>query len=467
MNFPLLAVVLPFLGALGLSAFGNSRLGAIGNAAISAAGFALTLMVWKSGQTMPLAALFGVLSGFVGLTAGLATIWLRDAKGSGLSTRYAPALFQVLLGLSLLGLYSDNTGLLWLALAGETVAMAFGISLQGTKAAREAAWAYMLANGVAMGLALFGTLLVSLAVMPDAGANPAIMLTFKALAAKTLHFNQIWLSLGFIFVLFGYGAKAILVPLHGWGGANNSAGMASVYTLQGLSTTVALLAILRFRHIVQVNAGPFLPMVLLLAFAIISLFLAALTMARQNSPRRFCGGMASGQAAISLFAFGIGGPLAVFAGLLQMLLYRLLESGLFLALGRAMEGRGADDSFVNLRGLSQTNKYVGWVLGLMLFAASGLPPSGLFVSEFIVIHETALRLPWLCLPLLVGLMLCALPILRRVVGFLFTSPPPAKLQKPGFVTNLAMLHLALFFGLAFAMPTALVHMLTGVAEALQ
>ena len=462
MNFPLLAIILPLLGALALSAAGTSRFGAFANAVLSVAGFVLTLLVWLSGQTTALAALFGVLSGFVGLTAALATISMsaKSSTSSARYDRYEYALFQLLLSLSLLGLYTDNIGLLWLALAAETIAMAVGIGLQGTKVAREAAWAHMLTNGVGIGLALFGTLLMSLAVVPASGT----MMSFTALSAQSTHFNTVWLSLGFIFILFGYGAKAVLTKLHDWAFAE---GGRPICALQGLSTIVALLAILRFRHIVQVHVGLLLPMILLLAFAIISLFLAAFTMARQSGIRRFCGSMACGQAAISLFAFGIGGPLAVFGGLLQMLLYRLLESGLFLALAGAMEGRGGDESFANLRGLLQTNKYVGWVLGLMLFAASGLPPSGLFVSEFIVIRETVLHIPWVCLPLSLGLMLCALPVLRHVGSVLFTQSPATKSPKAGFIINLATLHLVLLLVLAFAMPASLVHVLTQAAEALQ
>lgn len=468
MNFLLLAILLPLLGGVGLSAFGTSRLGAIANAIVSAVGFALTLLVWKSGQAAPLAALFGALSGFVGFTAALASIWLAGIKESRLLTRYFYVLFQVLLGLSLLGLYTDNTGLLWLALAAETMAMAFSLSLSGSKSAGEAAWAYMLTNGVGIGLALFGTLLVSLAVIPEAGTTPVMTMSFTALSAKTVHFNQTWLSLGFIFILFGYGIKAALAPLRGWGLEHDTAGpMKLASTLQGLSAIVALLAILRFRHLVQVNVGPQLPMILLLAFATVLLLLAAFTMARQSSMRRFCGGMASGQMAVSLFAFGIGGPLAVFGGLLQMLLYRLLESGIFLASSAAMAERGCDDFFINLRGLPQTNRYTGWVLGVALFAASGLPPSGLFASSFIIVRETALHVPWACLPLSLGLMLFALPVLCRAAGILFAPALTAKPQRAGFVMNLSALHLVLLLVLAFAMPVPLVHLLTEAAGALQ
>lgn len=471
MNFLLLAIGLPLLGALVLLAVGGSRLGGIANAVISMAVFIVTLLVWTSGQATALAALFGVLSGFVGLTTALANIGSRGVKGGSFvdqHRRYDHTLFQVLLGLSLLGLYTDNTGLLWLALAAETVAMAFGISLQGTKAAREAAWAYMLTNGISISLALFGTLLVSMAVMPAVGMRSGVLMSFTDLSVQTVHFNQTWLSLGFILILFGYGAKAILVPLCGWSFGNDKAGpIKFVFALQGLSTTVALLAILRFRHIVQVDEGPLLPTVFLLVFATISLFLAAFTIARQSGIRRFCGGMASGQAAVSLFAFGVGGPLAVLGGLLQMLLCRLLESGLFLALIGATEARGGDEAFANLHDLPKTNKHVDWVLGIFLFAASGLPPSGLFASEFIIIHETVLRIPWACLPLSIGLMLCALSVLRHVAGLLFTKPPSAKTQKSSFVINLALLHLMLLFILAFAMPVPLIQVLAHTAEVLQ
>ena len=121
------------------------------------------------------------------------------------------------------------------------------------------------------------------------------------------------------------------------------------------------------------------------------------------------------------------------------------------------------DGFAGLHGLPRRDQYSGWVLGAAFFALSGLPPSGLFVSEFIIIRQIILYDPWLCLPFSLGLVLCAIPVLRRTGALLFA---PARLEKPekaGWVIHLVSLHLGLLFVLALAMPVGLVHLLSASA----
>ena len=159
--------------------------------------------------------------------------------------------------------------------------------------------------------------------------------------------------------------------------------------------------------------------------------------------------------------------MAIFGGLLQMLVQTLLKSGSCLVLIRAVEGRGGDYTFARLRGLPHFNKYLGWVFGAALFAWSGLPPSGLFVGEFIIIDQTILHNPWMCVPLSIGLMLCAMPVLRYTGRVLCAPAPVEKTQKAGWDVNLAVLHLVVLLILAFAMPALLVKLLTAAAGALQ
>ncbi len=483
MNFALLAIVLPFLAAVLLGLVGAPRRGAVANAVASLALFVLTLAVfWGHSQGLvavdPLAALFGTVTGFVGLTASLVNIGYVTTDAARMPVRrwrLYHALFQIVLGASLLGLYADNVGLLWAAMEGGTIAMTLGVSLYRTPTGLEAAWKYFILGGVGIGLALFGTMLVYLAAQPALGPGFAAM-SFAALSTHAAHIDGALLTLAFVFILFGYGTKAALVPLHGWLPDAYAEGPAPLTTaLSGLLINVALLAVLRFRHLMEANAaaggsamqpGPFL-----LTLGLASLFLAAFSFSRRRDSRRFFGFSSIEHSGISAFAFGIGGPAAIFGGLLHMVLHTLLKSGLFLALIRAASLRGSaapgNYGFSHLRGLLRANKYIAWLLAGSIFALSGLPPSGLFVSEFIIISQTIQRNPYMSLPLGLGLLLCAVAILRNIGPLLFAPAPHEKPKPAGRGAWLIAAHLALVFLMAFAMPGPLVHLLSRAAEALQ
>ena len=483
MNFCTLAIALPFLAAIFLGLAGAPRTGAIANAVASAVLFMLTLAVfWHGGAGLvaadPLAALFGAVSGFAGLTAALVNIGYVSAGMARMPARrwrLYHALFQIVLGASLLGLYADNIGLLWAAMEGGTIAMTLGVSLYRTPTGLEAAWKYFILGGVGIGLALFGTMLVYLAAQPALGPGFAAM-SFAALSAHAAHMDGALLTLAFVFILFGYGTKAALVPLHGWLPDAYAEGPAPLTTaLSGLLINVALLAILRFRHLMEANmaagGSAMRPGAFLLSLGLASLFLAAFSFFRRRDARRFFGFSSIEHSGIAAFAFGIGGPAAIFGGLLHMVLHTLLKSGLFLALIRAASLRGAtapgNYGFSHLRGMLHANKYIGWLLAGSMFALTGLPPSGLFVSEFIIVSQTIQRNPFMSLPLGLGLLLCAVAILRNIGPLLFAPAPHETPKLAGRSAYLVSLHLALMFLVAFAMPMPLVRLLSQAAQVLQ
>ena len=220
------------------------------------------------------------------------------------------------------------------------------------------------------------------------------------------------------------------------------------------------------------GGGALQPGVFLLTLGLASLLLTAFSLSRRRDARRFFGFSSIEHSGIAVFAFGIGGAAAIFGGLLHMLVHTLLKSALFQALmrGAALRGSAAPGNygFSHLRGMIHSNKYIGWLLGGCVFALTGLPPSGLFASEFIIVSQTIQRDPYVSLPLGLGLVLCAVAIIRNVGPLVFGhAPPHTKHQKAGIGANLISVHLALAFGIAFAMPWFLLHLLSTVAGALQ
>jgi hydrogenase-4 component F len=155
-----------------------------------------------------------------------------------------------------------------------------------------------------------------------------------------------------------------------------------------------------------------------------------------------------------------------------MLLHTLIKTALFQTLVRAAALRGGTGpgqyGFSRLRGLLATNKPLAWLLGGCVFALTGLPPSGLFTSEFLIVSQTIQRSPLLSLPLGLGLVISAIAVIRLLGPLLYGPPPPKTVQrKAGPDIGMAGLHLGAVLVLAFAMPWPLVRALSAIAGALQ
>jgi len=481
-------VLLPFLAAIGLGFWGSPLRGAYANLVVCGVVFGLTLVVFLEpdagalGGTVRadrLGMMFGALSGFVALTTAISNLdFVRGEleRTSPRRWRVYHAMCQVMLGATLLGFYADNIGLLWVAVEMATIAATLGVSLPRTASALEAAWKYFILGGVGIALALFGTMVIYLAAQPAMGPGLAAM-SLSALSAHAAQLDGRLLTLAFVFLLFGYGTKAALAPLHGWLPDAYAEGPAPLTTmLSGLLLNVALIAILRFRHLLQANAdaggGAMHPGPFLVTLGLASLLLTAFSLWGRRDSRRFFGFSSIEHSGIAAFAFGIGGVAAIFAGLLHILLHTLIKSALFQALTRSAALRGGaapgNFGFSHLRGMLASNKSLAWLLGACVFALTGLPPSGLFASEFLIISQTIQRQPLLSLPLGAGLVVSAIAIIRLIGPLLFDPPPRGVIEvKAGAGIATVGLHLLLVLVLAFAMPLALVRMLSSIAGALQ
>jgi hydrogenase-4 component F len=484
MSAALLAILVPLLAAPLLGLAGAPMAGAYANLLLATAVFGLTIAAgYSPGAGMlhadHLGIIFGMLSGFVALSAAINNIVFVRGEISRMSVRrwrVYHAMCQVMLGTTLLGLYADNIGLLWVAVEGATISATLGVSLPRTASALEAAWKYFVLGGVGIALALFGTMLTYLAAQPILGPGLGAM-SFSALEQNAGHLDGSLMTLAFVFLLFGYGTKAALVPLHGWlPDAYAEGPIPLTATLSGPMLNVALIALLRYRHLMQANfsqnGGAMQPGPFLLTLGLASLLLTAFSLWRRRDARRFFGFSSIEHSGIAIFAFGIGGAAAIFAGLLHMILHTLVKSAVFQALTRSAGLRGdagpGNYGFSHLRGMIATNKPLGWLLAACVFALTGLPPSGLFTSEFLIISQTIERAPLLSLPLGLGLLLCAIAIIREVGPLSFTLAP--KLSRPvaaGRSIGFIYLHLAMVLVIAFAMPPLLVATLSAIAVSLQ
>jgi hydrogenase-4 component F len=451
-------VAVPWAGALLLLAIGAARWAALANIAVSAVtcllafalpgrGYGLEGMLHLDNLNQPLL----LLAGFVGLTTALYAAATLHAKGfDGRARRQYHAAFQVFCGAGNLALLSDNLGLMWVAIEIATLASVLMVAIDRSPAAIEAAWKFFLLCGVGIALALFGTIVLALAARPLVGGE-AEMLSFTALRLVAGRADAGLLSVGFVFLLVGYGTKAGLVPLHAWLPDAHAEGPTAISAvLSGLLLNAAMHAVLRAKYILEQNAGVIEPGPFLIALGLASLLLAAFSLWRRQDARRFFAWSSIEHMGIAAIAFGIGGPLASAAGLLHMIGHSLIKSAIFFAIGRAVILKGSQ-KLADLGGLVTGHPRLGWGLMLAGLGIAGLPPFALFASEFRILAEAAAHLPLLALPLGLGLVVALAALLATLQGLCFGPPTPDAPQPLGAILGSWAMALPLWLHLAAAM----------------
>ena len=116
---------------------------------------------------------------------------------------------------------------------------------------------------------------------------------------------------------------------------------------------------------------------------------------------------------IATFAFGLGGPIATFGALLHMLVHSLTKSSIFFTVGHASQMHETQE-MSKIKGLIRDNPLVGWGLMFGVMAIVGMPPFGVFVSEFFILTATIKQAPFLTPLLLIGLAVTFAALFRRV-----------------------------------------------------
>ena len=379
--------------------------------------------------------------------------------------RFYHAMYQVLLFAMNLALTANNIGLMWVAIEMATLTTVAMVGIYRTNEAIEAAWKYFILGSVGIALALFGTILVYMAARPVVGEGLDGMV-WTTLIKRVPEFEPALLNLAFVFLMLGYGTKVGLAPLHAWLPDAHAEGPTPISAvLSGLLLNVALYAVLRFKLLLDANAGAIAPGPLMATLGIVSLIFAAFMLYRRRDIKRLFAFSSIEHMGIIVFAFGMGGPLANFAGLLHMTMHSLTKSAIFFTVGHIAQAKGTQ-KIADIRGLTVSHPALGWSLVLGVFAIAGLPPLGIFTSEFLVVSSTFARQPWLALLLVFGLILAFGALILRLQGMAFGQPSPG--DKPSTASSLPIAaHLGLVLLAGLYLPPPLVAWFQHVAAMLR
>src|SRR5215475_7805419 len=378
--------------------------------------------------------------------------------------RFYHAMYQAMMGAMNVALVANNVGLMWVGVEVATLSTVMMVGIYRTPEAIEAAWKYFILGSVGIGLAFFGTILVYL-VAQDVVGNGLPAMSWDLLVKSAPMLDPKLLSLAFVFLLVGYGTKVGLAPFHAWLPDAHAEGPTPISAvLSGLLLNVALYALLRFKMVLAGNPASIDVGAIMVTLGLISLVFAAFMLYRRRDIKRLFAYSSIEHMGIAAFAFGMGGPLANFAGLLHMTMHSLIKSGIFFAVGHIVQVKGTQ-RIAAISGISVTHPVLAVLFSFGVIAIAGLPPFGMFTSEFMLVSSTFARQPVLSIVLVGGLLIAFGALILRLQDVVFGAPtgkahPAQASYIPAFV------HLTLVLIAGVWLPGPVVQWFRGVAALL-
>jgi hydrogenase-4 component F len=469
-------LAIPAASACLLATLSGYRITSLINFVVSGATFACALILLfsrpEAGNYLfvdDLNIVFVVLSTFIGFTtSAFSASYIGHEIETGRLTpsyvRFYHAMYQSLMFAMNLALLANNIGLMWVAIEIATLTTVLMVGIYRTHEALEAAWKYFILGSVGIALALFGTILVYMSAEPVLGEGYNAMV-WTALMQHAADFRPRLLNVAFVFLMLGYGTKVGLAPMHAWLPDAHAEGPTPISAvLSGLLLNVALYAVLRFKMLLAANAAAIAPGPLMVTLGLASLIFAGFMLYRRDDVKRLFAYSSIEHMGIITFAFGMGGPLANFAGLLHMTMHSLTKSAIFFAVGHIAQVKGTQ-KIADIRGLTESHPILGWGLVAGVMAIAGMPPLGIFMSEFLVVSSTFARQPLLALPLVFGLLVAFGALLMRVTGLAFGEPSGGAGKTEASVAPL-FAHLSLVLAAGLYLPPHLVEWFQNVARLL-
>ncbi|HUP06889.1 MAG TPA: hydrogenase 4 subunit B [Caldimonas sp.] len=255
--------------------------------------------------------------------------------------------------------------------------------------------------------------------------------TFANMRAQ--HLSTGWASVAFGLAVFGFGAKAGLVPLHVWLPEAHPAAPSPVSALMsGVMLKTAVYGLLRVLFDL-LDAPQWWWGALLLALGLASALMGVVYAAVQVEMKRLLAW--SSIENIGLIVAGIGlatvfaafrmqtlAALALTASLFHVATHALFKSLLFLSTGSVLHAT-SERNLGKLGGLIRSMPWVAWITLIGVLASAGLPPFGGFVSEWLLLQSFLFTtgLPHEVLNMLIPIVAALIALVAALAGYVMVK----------------------------------------------
>jgi len=300
---------------------------------------------------------------------------IRDVKRE---SQYIAAMIMLFTAIS--GVYfSEYLVILWVCIEMTTLLVGFLVLHDRYQTPIEASWKYLFISSVGIAIAFMGILFLAAQISDREGANLSV--SYLMSMASTM--NPVFLKTAFILMLAGYSIKLNIFPLFA---ATIDAKTVAPFPVNAIISTclvnAGFIGVYRIYSIISMSEVIFWAQKVFLITGLISLIIAAVQLFRVKRFKRMFAFSSMEHMALILIALSVG-KVGYYAAILHLVFHTLVKSGLFYQFGqiRALYNSGwFKDTGAYIK-LNPTGA-LAFILGLLSITA--IPPSGMFVSEFLI-----------------------------------------------------------------------------------
>lgn len=380
--------------------------------------------------------------------SGFAVSYLRTQTQGN---RIFVAALLLVLGLLSAGHQARHLGILWVATEAVTLACVPLIHFRGTPRAFEATWKYLLVGGTGIALSLLGSICLGYASLHGGGSGD---ISFATLMAQGPTLSQPWVLAAWVLLLVGYGTKMGLAPMHTWkpDAYGETPGIVGALLAGGV-TSVAFVALLRIKPIIEAAGQAQIAQYTLLGLGLFSMLVAALFLLRTKDFKRMLAYSSIEHMGILSIAASLGAP-GIWAGLFHVWSNSLTKGALFLSAANLHLASGSP-STDETRGMAQLMPKSSAIFVAGMFAITACPPFAPFFSELLILRAGFAAGQGWAMGLFLGCLLLAFLGLSRIVFAVVDGRPRPKNPKGMPLTEslglilppLILLGLSLWLGL--------------------
>jgi len=277
---------------------------------------------------------------------------------------------------------ANHIAVVWIFTEITTLSASALIYHHRNKLALEGTWKYVFICAISITFVFIGILFLSLS-FANAHSDD---LSYKNLLANSNLLNLSWLRLAFLFIFTGFTAKLGLFPMFTAGvDAKDKAPGPAAALLSSIVMCMGFVGI--FRVYVVMSNTPLLHWASLVVgiAAFLSLFIAAVYMIKVKNIKRMMAYSSVEHMGLAMLGLAAGG-IGYYAAVLHVILHAFVKSSLFFQYNQLYKVF-RNKNIYHLGNYFKYNTTGAMVILFAFISVTAMPPSGMFVSEFLIFRS--------------------------------------------------------------------------------